>query len=89
MGRFLQQQTGAVPAVGVPIFVVEIAAVADKVATPGGLDFANRAAVDQFLHLQHKGHVTHVVAQVKGAVGAHGSFENAVTAGDGDRQRFF
>ena len=61
MCTFLQQQAGAFAAFGMPILEVGIAAVGDKVPAPSRLYFTDASTVNEFFHLLHKGHVTHII----------------------------
>ena len=85
----LQQQPGGVPAFGMPVMEIGVAAIADEMAAPGALDLADDAAVDEFLHLQDGGVEAHVMPDVELAAVFHGAPQNALAAFDGDCQRLF
>ena len=61
----LQQQGVPLRAVGVPVLEVVVAAVADEVAHPDGLDLADLAALDDLVHEPDDGRVAEVVADVE------------------------
>ncbi len=88
VGALLQQQTGGVRPLRMPVLEVEVPAVADEVTAPHRAHAADRAVVDQFAHPPQHGQVTQVVTHVEPGAGAERGLEQRVAVGDGDGQRF-
>lgn len=84
VGGLLEQQPGRVPAFGVPVLEVPVAAVADEVPDPDRLDLADGAVPDQVAHQSDDGHVAHVVADVEPGAGLVRRAQDRVAALDAD-----
>ena len=88
MRAFLEQQSGAVLLFRTPVAEIA-AAVTDEMAAPDGLDLADRAGVDDLLHLEDEIHVAHIMSDHELAAGAVSGFQNMVASFDGNRHGFF
>lgn len=86
---FLEQQTGRLGPFRVPVLEIGVPAVGGKMPAPAHLHLADGAFVNQFLHLQNKGHVAHVVTEVEFGLLSESGLQNPVATFNGNRHRFF
>ena len=89
VGPLLQQQAGRVLPLGVPVAEVCVAAVADEVPAPDGLDLPDLAGLNDGLHLLERRHVSHVVADEQAIAVLACGVQEAVAVFDGDREGLF
>ena len=88
VGRFLQQQPGAMLARSMPILEVEVTSGANEVTAPNRLDLTDPSGTDEVTHRPHDVHVAHVVADVQLRPGPMGCHQHLGCRLQGDRQWF-